>query len=162
MLVHKSQSFAMHGLSLFEMLIVMLLLGIMMAFGLPLTSHWYADQHIWIMQKDIEQALEYGIQKSLILGEPLRLMPLQNNTWSAGIALWRERDCKEKGSAALYTWQWKHAAYHVTWHGFQSNTQLRFTPDLSQSALNGHFLIETSDHHGIKIMVNRLGRVRKS
>ncbi len=151
----------MQGLSLFELLIVTLLFALIMTFGLPLTSHWYSKQLAWVMQKDIEQAIEYGMQESLVLGEPLRLMPLHNNTWSAGIMVLRERDVKEKPASVLYAWQWKSSAYRVSWHGFLSDAYLRFTPDFSQSALNGYFLIENPDHHEIKIMVNRVGRVRE-
>ena len=57
-------------------------------------------------------------------------------------------------------WPWRTTAYHVLWHGFLSDTYLRFTPDMSQASLNGYFLIESSTLR-VKMMVNRVGRVRE-
>ena len=149
------------GLSLFELLVVLMLLSLLFAFGLPLTTQWYQNQLSRVMQKDIEQAIEYGKQESLILGEPLRLVPLHDNDWSSGMALFKERDVpRSQQYAALYTWQWRSTTWHVVWHGFLSDSYLRFTPDLRQLALNGYFLIKNEKRPGIKMMLNRVGRVR--
>lgn len=149
---------SVQGLSLFELLIVLLLFSIIFAYSLPLTSHWYQNQFTFVMQKDIEQALDYGIQKSMILGVPLRLIPLHNQNWDTGLALVREDDVGDSATP-LYIWSWGSAA-HISWHGFLSDAYLRFVPDLAHSALNGYFLLEDTDHGAIKILVNRVGRVR--
>jgi Tfp pilus assembly protein FimT len=145
------------GLSLFELLVVLLLVSIIITFALPLSNQWYQNQLAFIMQKDIEQAVEHGIQKSIILGEPLRLMPLQRHNWGSGMVLVRERET----SHVLYTWLWRKHAFQILWHGFVSNVYLRFVPELDQSAMNGYFLIENADHHGVKIVINRVGRMRE-
>lgn len=148
------------GFSLLELLLVMLLVSVIAVFGVPWTSHWFQDQVSWVMQHDIEQAIEHGIQKSLILGEPLRLVPLRDKDWSTGMALIQEGDLANHQHPILYTWPWRTSASHVIWHGFLSDAYLRFTPDIGQAALNGYFLIENVNAHGVKIMVNRVGRVR--
>ena len=150
------------GLSLFEILVVLLLVSLVFGFGLPLTTQWHQNQLAATMEKDIEQAIEQGIQESQILGEPLRLVPLRDNQWSTGLALLREADLTtDPQAAALYVWQWRNIHHHVNWHGFLSNAYLRFTPDLNQAALNGYFLIENPHHQGRKILVNRIGRTRE-
>ena len=156
-----AEKYRLSGLSLFELLIVLLLLSLLFAFGLPFTTQWYQNQLSGVMQKDIEQAIEYGTQESLILGEPVRLVPLHDNDWSSGLVLLRERDFLSLHHTVLYTWQWRSMAWHVAWHGFLSDSYLRFTPDLRQSALNGYFFLENEMQPGIKIMVNRVGRVRR-
>lgn len=148
------------GLSLLELLVVMLLVSLISTFGLPWTSHWYQDKIAWVVQKDIEQAIEHGIQESVILGEPLRLAPLRDKDWTNGMALIRESDLTDPNHPILYAWPWGSTAYHVLWHGFLSDTYLRFTPDMRQASLNGYFLIESSTQR-VKIIVNRLGRVRE-
>lgn len=150
------------GLSLFEILIVLLLVSLVFGFGLPLTTQWYHNQLATMMEKDIEQAVEQGIQESHILGEPLRLVPLRDKEWSTGLALLREADLTTTPPVvALYVWQWRNTANHVIWHGFLSNAYLRFTPELGQAALNGYFLIDSPNHPGRRILVNRIGRIRK-
>lgn len=149
------------GLSLFELLIVLLLVSLLFCFGLPLTTHWYQRQIAWVHQKDIEQAIAHGNQESVILGEPLRLVPFQKKDWSSGMVLLRERDLRDPKPSILYSWQWRDSVYRVIWHGFLSNEYLRFTPDLNQSAQNGYFLIENQAQHGVKLSVNRVGRVRE-
>lgn len=148
------------GLTLFELLVVLLLISILFAFALPLTTQWTQTQFAWIMQRDIEQALEYGKQESVILGEPLRLVPFRNHDWSTGLELLRENETLNPSLSVLHTWRWHRSASHVVWHGFLSNAYLRFTPDLSQIALNGYFLIENGPQQRLKIMLNRVGRVR--
>lgn len=149
------------GLSLFELLVVLLLLSILFAFGLPFTTQWSQRQLAWIMQKDIEQAIEYAKQESLLLGEPLRLVPLRNHDWSTGLELLKEHESLASAPSILYTWPWRQSHIQVVWHGFLSDAYLRFTPDLSQMALNGYFLIEEGAQQRIKIMLNRVGRVRE-
>ncbi|MGV3740113.1 MAG: pilus assembly FimT family protein [Gammaproteobacteria bacterium] len=148
------------GFTLLEFLVVIFFMSLIFAFSLPLTSKWYQDHLVWVIQKNIEQAIEQGTQESLILGEPLRLIPLHDQAWRSGLMLVRESDLANKKQDPLHIWQWPNTVYHIIWHGFLSNTYLRFTPDLSQSAMNGYFLIENSAHHGVKMVVNRIGRVR--
>lgn len=120
------------GFSLLEALIVVGLIAILALFGLPLRTHWYQDQFAWIMQKDIEQAIEHGLQESLILGEPLQLIPLHHQDWSSGLALLRESDLSRPHPALLSAWPWRNTGIHVTWHGFLSDKYLRFTPSAKQ------------------------------
>lgn len=150
----------MKGFSLLELLIVLFLISLTFAFGLPLTSYWYQNQVAELMQKDIEQAIEQGIQESIILGEPLRLIPLKDQVWTSGLQLIKEEGVPNKPTL-IHVWQWPSTPYHIAWHGFLGNTFLRFVPDISQSAMNGYFLIENQNHQEIKIIVNRIGRIRK-
>lgn len=149
-----------NGFSLLELVLVLFLISLIFAFGLPLHSHWHQTQVAWVMQTDIEQAMEQGMQESLVLGEPLRLVPMQGEDWSFGMALVRETDIGKRPLAYLYTWPWQQRVWHMTWHGFLSQTFLRFTPDISQLSLNGYFFLEQDHAENITILVNRMGRMR--
>lgn len=151
---------SIQGFTLLELLVVLFLISLIFAFSLPLTTQWYQDHLAWVIQKDIEQAIEQGTQESIILGEPLRLIPLHDQVWTSGLMLLREGDLEKKKQMPLHIWQWPNTVYYIIWHGFLGNTYLRFTPDLSQSAMNGYFLIENPAHHGVKMVVNRIGRIR--
>lgn len=149
------------GFSLLEALIVIFLLVILALFGLSLKSDWYQDQMIWVMQQDIEQAIEHGVQESLILGEPLRLIPLRHQDWSSGLALLRESELQQQSPTTLFTWPWRSSDKRVVWHGFLSNHYLRFTPEISQAVLNGYFRIDTTGRdQAVTLIVNRLGKIR--
>lgn len=145
------------GLTLFEILIVLLIVSIVAAFGLPFTARSYYVPTFSLIQKEIEQAIDYGIQESHVLGEPLRLVPLQNQNWTSGLRLVRE----SKEQFTLHLWQWPNFLAHVTWHGFLSNAYLRFTPELSQMAVNGYFTIESPEGIKSKLIINRVGRLRE-
>ena len=149
------------GLSLFELLVVLLLISLICAFGLPLSVQWIQNQQGWIMQKDIEQAVEYATQESVILGEPLRLLPYRKQDWSTGLRLVKECDVLHSKPKILHSWQWYHAGLTVKWQGFLSEFYLRFTPNLKQLALNGYFLIESDSQPPIKITLNKIGRARQ-
>lgn len=144
------------GLTLLELLIVIFLISLIGAFSLPLNAHWYQEHLVWMIEKDIEQAIEEGMQDSMILGEPLRLTPIDAHNWSTGLMLVSERDPKN----TIHIWRWSNTAYHIIWHGFLDNTYIRFTPDISQAAMNGYFLIENQTDQGVKMVVNRIGRIR--
>jgi len=52
----------------------------------------------------------------------------------------------------------------LDWHGFQSDDILIFHPDFFKNVLNGSFIYtpkNLSEHFSWKMVVNRLGRVRK-
>ncbi|PJD90631.1 MAG: hypothetical protein CK424_08120 [Legionella sp.] len=145
----------MQGFSLLEVLIVLFLIALIGSFGVPFGSNWYQTQVCFIMTQDIKQAIHQAIEDATRLNEPLKLMPIMNENWSSGLVLRVERTSNQH-----HQWQWKASGYQVHWHGFQSKDYLRFAPDLNQSALNGYFMIENQAHHGMKIIINRLGRVR--
>lgn len=145
----------MKGFSLIEVLMVLLLIALLCSFGLPFSSNWYQTQLGLVMVQDIKQAIHQATADALRFNEPLKLMPILGDNWSSGLVLRLERT-----GDIQYQWQWKDTGYQVHWHGFQSNEYLRFAPDLNQSVLNGYFFIENVSHQGIKLVVNRLGRVR--
>lgn len=145
------------GLSLIEVMVVICLMAIVLSFGMPISMSWYQHHLCTLMQEDIQEAIHQAIEEAMILGEPLRLMPLVDHQWSHGMTLIAEYDEKQENH---HVWQWRDSGYRVSWHGFISKQYLRFLPDLSHSVLNGYFLIENRDHKGVRLVVNRLGRVR--
>ena len=150
----------MRGLSLLELLIVIFLISLIFSFAMPLSTQWYQEQAVWLIEKEIEQAIAEGMQDSMILGEPLRLMPLHSANWATGLMLVQEHHLKQEKLQPIHVWQWAHTSYQINWHGFLGHSYVRFTPDLNQAAMNGYFLIENQAHRGVKMIINRTGRVR--
>jgi Tfp pilus assembly protein FimT len=150
------------GVSLFEVLLVLLCGMIVVAFGLPLTTHWYQQQQVAVMVSDIQQALHQAATEAMTRGEIMRLMPCSHcRSWSQGMMLIAERDVNHPhATESRYEWRWPTATCTVSWHGFISNDFLRFSPDLDHAALNGYFLIQSDQQNEIKLVVNRLGNVR--
>lgn len=147
------------GLSLLELVIVLSLIAIVMSFGLPVTQYWLQYHYCLLMSQDIKQAIQHAATEALVQGQMMRLMPcLRCKTWSEGVMISQEGDTEHQ--RMYYEWRWPISDYKVTWHGFLSNHFLRFSPDLGQSALNGYFLIQNDQHQGLKLILNRFGRVR--
>jgi type IV fimbrial biogenesis protein FimT len=100
--------------------------------------------------------------QALAKGKTLTLTPLPNtNDWSKGMLLFVDNSKHQYtyNTEPLYEWHWKSADTDVSWHGFQSKDYLLFTTDLRSSINNGYFLIKNTQEQ-IKLIVNRVGRVR--
>lgn len=126
-------------------------------FGAPITSRLYQKNQIQVIENDIKSAIRFAKVHALTTGNHMYLTPLPNAAhWSSGMQLYVNNEPPQ----IIQEWHWQHPAIHVTWHGFQSNQYLLFSPEVSRNAVNGYFVIKANGSHMIKLMVNRMGRVR--
>ena len=89
-------------------------------------------------------------------GEVLSLSPRTKENWAEGYFL------QDKNKKIIYQWKVDFSGWEIVWSGFSSKNQLRIAPNPQTSAMNGHFLISNPyQHESVKLIVNRLGRIRK-
>ena len=150
------------GFLLFELLLVLCLIAVIWSFGLPMTSKDYQQQQLLLIEQDIQQAIHQAFTEAMSRDENILLRPcISCQDWSKGLILIAERFVHDHPKEhIIYAWQWPKMAYHLYWHGFHSNQWLRFSPELNQSILNGYFMIENEHHDGVKLLLNRMGRIK--
>lgn len=147
------------GFTLLEILMCLVLLSVISFFSLPYTPALYKKNQLQALSSEIKNSVHIAKMQALIEGKSLMLAPLYPANWSTGMKLFIDSPNHQKAKP-LYEWRWKSANIHVEWHGFQSNDYLLFASDLRASQTNGYFLIKNANQQ-IKLMVNRLGRVRQ-
>jgi prepilin-type N-terminal cleavage/methylation domain-containing protein len=152
------------GLSLVELLVVVIVLSLIVAFNLPLGLSFYQKNHLDFVKEELIAALTYARNRALIDGLPLVLTPLAQANWSAGMRLFvdNEKHRLRPETKLLHQWHWNYPGLHLSWQGLQSKRYLLFPADLNQAAANGHFIIQNAAGSRIKLTLNRLGRVRES
>lgn len=141
------------GISLIELLISLVIIGILGSFALSFTTTWYHNYELKLVCNDIHAAIKFAKMRSILEKKPLRLCAREHD-WSHGLRL------LDNTSTLIYEWRWQDLKLHVAWFGFQSTNELTFSHDFSQNAVNGYFLIESKYQAPIKIMVNRMGRIK--
>ena len=142
------------GFTLVESLISLALFALLLLISIPYTARLYQKNQVQVIQDEIKGAIRFSRLRALSEGQDLVLMPrAASNDWSSGMQLMNS-------GHRLFEWHWASPQIHVTWHGFQSNHFLRFSPDANRYATNGYFFIQSASFPPVKIVVNRLGRVR--
>ncbi len=149
MLRHKGFSFFELNVGL---VICAIIVVIFMTFG---TNHLQKNQ-IESVVSEIQNLVNFTRLETITQDSNLLLSPLNNN-WSRGAELFKITNNKMQ---KINMWDWGSYRIDVSWHGFQSNTNLLFTPNLHASAVNGFFLIKNK-HKEYKLVLNRLGRVKE-
>ena len=160
-ILKKGQS----GLTLIELLIGLSLLSILFVISLSFYSTLYKKSEVYIIADEIKGAIQFSKLRAIIDGENLALTPISgSNNWSEGMVLFI--DNKEhkllENSKIIHEWHWQKAKVHVSWKGFQSSNYLLFSHELSRMDVNGNFIIRNSVGKEIKLIINRIGRVRGS
>ncbi len=135
----------------------------MLLFSIPALYSLHQKNQVQVIQDDIKSAIRFGTSEALISGNNLILTPLKNsNDWSDGILLFVD-NTKHRYTPdvkLLREWRWQSPNVRVIWQGFQSNNYLLFSSDISQNAMNGYFEISSKTQQPVKLVINRLGRVR--
>ncbi len=152
------------GFTLLEILLCLLLLSIVIFFSLSYTPLLYKKNQSQTISADIKNAVHTAKMQALLQGQALALTSLsRTSNWSDGMRLVVDNPTHhyEEDSETLYEWHWTSTGTQVEWHGFQSNEYVLFATDLRSSRTNGYFLIKNVDQQ-IKLILNRLGRVRDS
>ncbi len=151
------------GFSLIELLVGLVILGILFLFSLPLGLAIIQKNQLEVVKNEISSAIHYAKTASVLRGVPLVLAPLpQTNNWSAGMLLFIDNEThqfKDK-SELIHEWHWKHPGIQISWQGLYTQNYLLFTPSLQTRALSGHFNIANKEGKTIKLILNRLGRIR--
>lgn len=156
--VHKN------GFSLIELLISLSLLSIILCICLPSVPALSKKNQLQVASNDIKSAIHFSKFQALATGNNLLLIPLPGeNDWAKGMLLMVDNAQHAYNSEAkkIHEWHWNHLGTQVTWRGFQSMNYLLFKSDISTSAVNGYFIIQNVSQKKIKLVVNRLGRVRE-
>jgi Tfp pilus assembly protein FimT len=148
------------GVTLLELIILLAITGILYIIYIPISQLYLQHNHLEIVENDIKGAIRYARNMALIRGENLALIPLTND-WSTGMQLIVDNPLHRYNDKdeLIHQWQWYPIKLKITWHGFQSNYFLSFTPNFKQSSLSGHFLIIDLAGKQKKLVVNRIGRV---
>ena len=145
------------GVSLFELLVCIAVLAIILCYGLSVSPLLYKKNQIDRVGLDIKNAIHFAQTKARNSSGILILHALsKDQDWSKGIGLYMS------DGQLIYEWPWAISDLHVTWQGFQSNHYLRFASDMRESALNGTFIIHNGSQQALKLVLNRMGRVKVS
>jgi len=151
------------GISLIEMLIVVLVLGILASFSPLFLQGIVQKNQIHVVADEIKIALQFAKIEALAKAQSIALTPLPGHTdWSDGMALCidnKQHQCFS-GTELIREWHWYHKGLQVNWSGFESSHYLRFTPDLMERTANGYFTVMDQSQKPVKLVVNRLGRCR--
>lgn len=152
------------GFTLLELLISLFVLALITSFSLSNTSALYQKNQLQAVTSEIKKAIQTGKLQALSRGESLALTPLTNSTdWSSGMLLFVDNANHQytPDGKLIYQWTWKSTGVHVSWQGFQSKNYLLFAANLKSNITNGFFIIKDNAHQ-VKLIVNRLARVRNA
>ncbi|MFY7698289.1 MAG: GspH/FimT family protein [Legionella sp.] len=151
---HKS------GFTLLELLVVLVISLLVLFFSLATMRQFTEKNQVTSLIDQLKSAIYYARIQAVIIDKPLILRPLLSNNWSKGAMLFIDNAshlCREN-CQILQLWQWN-VSEDISWHGFQSQNYLLFTPDVSSQAVNGYFeIIQKNQHY--KLILNRFGRIR--
>lgn len=152
--------------TLIETLLCLGLISILLCFSLPHLSSLHQKNQMEVIQDDLKSAIRFAKTEALINDSNLILTPMQDtNDWSHGMLLFIDNTKHHytQDDTLLREWHWHTPNVQVAWHGFQSSEYLLFSADASRNAMNGRFVISTNDKSKptVKLVVNRLGRVRR-
>ncbi len=153
--VHK-RGFCPDGWTLIEALVVMLILSTLCFFTLVNLRNAHRRASIVLMEQSLQEAIEWAKARALLSHEILYLTHLPRQTdWAAGMIL------QTQTQECLHQWTWPASDVHVYWHGFLSSEGLLIADDVQHSAMNGFFLIASAASGSQKVVVNRVGRLKR-
>lgn len=152
------------GFSFIEVLTALIIFGILSGYSLSLMPSLHRKNQLEVMANEIKQAIHFAKIEALTHAHTITLTPLSEDAdWSAGMLLFVDNNIHHytPKTTLIREWHWHSKALNVTWHGFESSHYLRFSPDLLERGANGHFVVQDNEKHQIKLVVNRLARVRE-
>ena len=150
------------GFTLIELLVSLSVLAIVLCCSFSFAPALYKKNQLQKVTDELKGAIVFAKIQALLTGDVLALTRLPgSNDWSDGIVLFIDNPKHQYTPDAklLHEWHWKYAGIHITWQGFQSKAYLLFSPDISNSTVNGSFLMTNENQQQSKLVVNRLGRV---
>lgn len=161
------------GMTLFEMLVVIILTGILLAFAVPRFKDLFARIQAWRITSEIAQMTNQARLAAIERGYPVGLCGSSsavdcNGRWVDGLLLFvdsnRSRD-KDVGEEILHFTPLNASPSVVAWQGFGGNGALLVEAMGTPYAGNGSFTYCSADAEPAyrrQVIVNRGGRVRLS
>lgn len=153
------------GVGLLEVVVVLAISLALLFVVVPWGRAFWGENAVQTRVNELLHAITYAQMKSEELGEPVVLGQITPGDWSGGMRLFVDKNSShtyEKGQKLLAVWNWKRKkSPFVDWEGFLSDNYLLFSSHITQSILNGRFIV--SYHKGdrsTEIVVNALGRAR--
>jgi type IV fimbrial biogenesis protein FimT len=153
-----------HGITLIELLISLSIFAMIAFLGASYLQISYKKNQIEIAVEEVEAAMHFARTEALLTGSDLALSPFPAATdWSSGMVLFIDNTVHQfsAGTQAIHFWEGQSSDIHISWHGFISKRYLLFSSDIRKNAVNGFFLIQNNSEY-YKLIVNRLGRVRRA
>ena len=157
------------GLSLIELLIVMIIIAILAVMVTPLSHRFMGYNLLTVRTNSLLSIISYAKNMALLKGQDLTLSPLcQNNEcdWSNGMRLFVDQNKSHQFNEEdqlLYVWSWDKKGIKISLHGFISDNYLIFSHLALSNALAGNFVLcYFNSIEGVKVTINRLGRMRES
>ena len=144
------------GFTLLEMLAVLTLTAVLFSFAIPFSRSFFLFFQARLLSDQIKNMLRYARNTAVLKHKTLLLLPLTDNNWSSGSVL-----VEAQSREILHQWDWHVTGWTVQWTGMQAHDYLRFSPNIRQAALSGHFDI---GHEGqsLKLIINRIGHIHES
>ena len=152
------------GFSLIEVLTVLVIFGILCAYSMSHMTFLLNKNELTVIADEIKQALHFAKIEALTHAHTLTLAPLSDSSdWSRGMVLFVDNKTHQMTpeTTPLREWRWRQSTLHVSWHGFESTHYLRFSPTLLERGANGYFILKDGERARVKLVVNRLARVRE-
>lgn len=151
------------GFTFIELLVCLSMMAILGLLSLSSFKHFQERNQFEIRKNTLKEAILYAKQQSFILQKKLVLAGLNEGDWSTGLILFidsPQHRYNEK-KQLIKQWNWSSSLVTIRWRGFHSGDYLVFSPELRQSALNGRFELIGKDGGQMKLILNRLGRIRQ-
>jgi len=155
----------LRAFTLIELLLSLFLVATILFFTIPFESSLHQKNQVQVIQDDIKGAVRYAKTQALTSGNNLIITPLPyTNDWSNGMLLFIDNATHQYtvDDKLIYEWHWLSPGIDVGWRGFQSSHYLLFSADASQNAVNGSFSIKSNSKSAVKLVINKLGRIRSS
>lgn len=147
----------MRGFTLIELLLGISLLMILSALTFFSGRAIFARTEYQVIKDEIQAAVRYASNQSLISGRTVYLSSLADDDWSSGMRLYA---LDQKKKTLLYQWHWRHPNWSIRWDGFQARNEIPFSPHPVSAAANGRFLmIDLKTKEKKSIILNRLARI---
>lgn len=155
----------MEGLSLIEIIVVLLLLSILLITVIPLSNGFLNQNQLSIRKNEIITAIHYARNQALSRNQELLLISKSGNSdWSRGMLLIQDINrtgSYSEGDKVLHSWKWHGNAITVSWNGFYSDHYIKFSPEIKSLTANGYFsLVDKNKQVTEKITLNRFARIR--
>ncbi|KTD50782.1 GspH/FimT family pseudopilin [Legionella quateirensis] len=149
------------GFTLIELVIVLVLITGLTILGVSSSTQLISKNEKQALIDDIRTIVQYARIQAVSLGHTVYLAPLDPAfNWSKGVALTRFNK-KLSQDEVLHQWQWSYHHWTVNWSGVNAAHNIAFAHDTVHGISNGTFTLSNiRTHEKIKIIVNRLGRVR--
>lgn len=156
-----------YGFSLIELMVVFaIIMGLLVAV-VPIGREFILKNRLENRVNTIRMALKYAQHQAQLKKKTLVLRELSDEGgWSKGMRLFVDMNHShqfDKPDSLIREWHWPKGSPSINWHGFVSDHYLIFSPSVRQALLSGHFWIHLpydEDKKGVKIIVNRLGRLK--